>query len=178
MDNGIIAVRYAKALLKFSKENKEETAVYDEMKQLSGALLRVEGLHNTLLNPTFSTVQLRELLVAAGGATSKSYVRFMDLLIENKRVDLVDRISVAYQTLYREEKHLTTGRLTMASQPTKTVEDRMRTLLAQRTDHSVDFEVNVDPEIQGGFILEYDCYRMDASVKGQLRELHRALRNG
>jgi F-type H+-transporting ATPase subunit delta len=35
----------------------------------------------------------------------------------------------------------------------------------------VEFATEVNPDIIGGFILEYDTYRMDASVKAQLNNI-------
>ena len=42
-------------------------------------------------------------------------------------------------------------------------------------DASVEFDTKVDETIQGGFILQLDDQRMDASVKGQLRYLREEL---
>ena len=36
---------------------------------------------------------------------------------------------------------------------------------------TVEFETEVNPDIIGGFILEYDTYRMDASVKSKLNSI-------
>ena len=35
----------------------------------------------------------------------------------------------------------------------------------------LEFETEVNPDIIGGFILEYDTYRMDASVKAKLNSI-------
>ena len=39
----------------------------------------------------------------------------------------------------------------------------------------VEFQVREDPSLLGGFVLEYDTYRMDASVKAQLARIKRQL---
>ena len=52
---------------------------------------------------------------------------------------------------------------------------RLQQLVSQHADGKVDFEVEVDASLMAGFILEYDTYRMDASVKGRLAGLKRAL---
>ena len=41
----------------------------------------------------------------------------------------------------------------------------------------LEFETEVDPDIIGGFILEYDTYRMDASVKSQLSNILNTLKS-
>ena len=59
-----------------------------------------------------------------------------------------------------------------ASQPSQQVEARLRQLVGSKTSGSkVEFVSEVDPDIIGGFVLEYDTYRMDASVKTGLRKI-------
>ena len=41
---------------------------------------------------------------------------------------------------------------------------------------TVEFETEVNPDIIGGFILEYDTYRMDASVKSKLNSILNTLK--
>lgn len=84
-------------------------------------------------------------------------------------------IAHAYVTLYRKEKHLVKGRLVVAKSVSEHVAQRLQAIVEARTDSKVDFEVLVDENIGGGFILEYDTYRLDASVKTQIEKLHRAL---
>ena len=40
----------------------------------------------------------------------------------------------------------------------------------------LEFETEVNPDIIGGFILEYDTYRMDASVKTKLNSILNTLK--
>ena len=47
----------------------------------------------------------------------------------------------------------------------------MRQMVESKTRGTVEFNTEVDPDIIGGFILEYDTYRMDASVKTGLRKI-------
>ena len=50
-------------------------------------------------------------------------------------------------------------------------EAKMKQMVESRTQGTVEFQTEIDPEIIGGFILEYDTYRMDASVQSQLRNI-------
>ena len=50
-------------------------------------------------------------------------------------------------------------------------EQKMRQLVEGRTNGTVEFQTEVNPNIIGGFVLEYDTYRMDASVKKQLNAI-------
>ena len=48
---------------------------------------------------------------------------------------------------------------------------KMRQMVESKTNGTVEFESQVNPDIIGGFILEYDTYRMDASVKTKLNSI-------
>ena len=50
-------------------------------------------------------------------------------------------------------------------------EQKMRQMVESKTNGTVEFETEVNPDIIGGFILEYDTYRMDASVKSKLNTI-------
>jgi len=52
----------------------------------------------------------------------------------------------------------------------------MRKVVEAKTQGTVEFETQVDPDIIGGFVLEYDTYRMDASVKSRLNDILNTLR--
>ena len=47
----------------------------------------------------------------------------------------------------------------------------MRQMVESQTNGTVEFETEVNPDIIGGFILEYDTFRMDASVKSKLNTI-------
>ena len=52
----------------------------------------------------------------------------------------------------------------------------MRQMVESKTNGTVEFETEVNPDIIGGFILEYDSYRMDASVKAKLNSILNTLK--
>ena len=51
-----------------------------------------------------------------------------------------------------------------------------RRMVESKTQGTVEFETEVNPDIIGGFILEYDTYRMDASVKSKLNNILNTLK--
>ena len=52
----------------------------------------------------------------------------------------------------------------------------MRMMVESKTNGTVEFETEVNPDIIGGFILEYDTFRMDASVKSKLNSILNTLK--
>ncbi len=180
MDIGIVSVRYAKALLRFASENNEAEQVYEEMKRLSALYVRFPKMQDAMLNPILSDEQKTELLSAAcmsEGKPSASALRFIKLVTEKKRCGLMLFIAHSYLTLYRKAKNITNGKLVVPVKISAEVSNKLRAIVEQQANCQIDFEVLVDSEIEGGFILEYDTYRLDASLKSQMERLHRALKN-
>jgi F-type H+-transporting ATPase subunit delta len=82
----------------------------------------------------------------------------------------------SYITLYRQKKNVIRGRLITATAVSQATEQKMRQMVESRTNGTVEFESEVDPDIIGGFILEYDTFRMDSSVKTKLKSILNTLK--
>lgn len=176
MDLGVISVRYARALLKCSLEAKQEDKVYGEMTLLAKNYIDVPELRKTIANPMLPAEKKETLLLAAvGGEACDITRRFIKLVLKEGREPVMQFIANSYITLYRQHKNITSGKLTTAVGVTPEIEDKMRRMVQQRTDGTVEFTTEVDPDIIGGFILEYDTYRMDTSVRSQLNKILKQL---
>ena len=172
MDLGVISIRYARALLKCSVESKVEDKVYQEMQSLAESYIKVPELRRTIDNPMIAREKKTELIkVAAGGNVSKVTEKFIDLVLSESRESVMQFIANSYITLYRQQKNITRGKLTTAVPVSDAMEQKMRKMVESRTKGTVEFSTEVDPEIIGGFVLEYDTYRMDTSVKSQLNKI-------
>lgn len=97
------------------------------------------------------------------------------MLIKKQRTELVVRIAFSYGTLYREKNHIVRGRLVLPAEVDEKSLIRLREMVEAKASGKVDFEKVVDPSILGGFVLEYDTYRLDASVRGQLSRIREEL---
>ena len=167
MDLGLISVRYARALFKASVEAKNSDKVYADMQVLAASYAEVPALKATIDNPMLSKSQKGDLLTSATGSTSCELTkRFIGLVLDEGRENIMQFIANSFITLYRKQNNLIKARLVTASQPSQQVEARLRQLVGSKTSGSkVEFVSEVDPDINGGFVLEYDTYRMDASIK-------------
>ena len=172
MDIGVISVRYARALLKSATEAKIEDAVYTEMQQLAKSYVEVPQLRFTIDNPMLSKEKKEALLLTAVGSKPSPLTKaFVQLVLKEDREGVMQFIANSYVTLYRQQKNVIRGRLITAAAVSPATEQKMRQMVEGKTNGTVEFESEVDPDIIGGFILEYDTYRMDASVKTKLNSI-------
>jgi len=169
MDIGVISVRYARALLKCSTEAKIEGKVYMEMQTLAQSYISVPELRFSIDNPMLSKENKEQLLISAvGGQPSETTLAFIKLVLKEGRESVLQFMANSYITLYRKQKNIIRGKLTTAAAVSPVIEKKMRQMVESKTNGTVEFETEVNPELIGGFILEYDTYRMDASVKAKL----------
>ena len=84
-------------------------------------------------------------------------------------------IAQAYVTLYLKRKRIIKGRLIVPMATPEIICQKLQEIIEKRTNCNIEFKVEIDASIAGGFILDYDTYRLDASLKTQLKELRDAL---
>ncbi len=177
MDLGVISVRYARALLNSATDMKQEDAVYTEMQLLSQSYLQVEALRSTIDNPMLGKDKKEALLLTAyGGKVTDLTKRFLQLVLKEGREKSLQFMAASYVTLYRKQKNVTRGKLTTAVAVSPETEGKMKAMVESRTHGTVEFNTEVDPDIIGGFVLEYDTYRLDASVKTKLNTILKQLK--
>ena len=177
MDIGVISMRYARALLKSATDQKQEDAVYQEMMTVAKSYLDVPALRHTIDNPMLSKDKKEALLlVAAGEKPCELTKAFIALVLKEDRENVMQFMANSYITLYRKQKNVIRGKLTTAARVSVETEQKMRQMVESKTNGTVEFETEVNPDIIGGFILEYDTFRMDASVKSKLNNILNTLK--
>ena len=177
MDIGVVSTRYARALLSTATDAKQETQVYQDMMTLAQSYIEVPQLRLTLADPMFPKEKKQVLLeTAAGKKPTALTCSFISLVLKEGREQFVQFMANAYVTLYRKQKNVIRGKLTTAARVSAQTEQKMRQMVESKTQGNVEFETEVNPDIIGGFILEYDTYRMDASVKTKLNSILNSLK--
>lgn len=171
MEIGVISVRYARALLKGATAVQCEDRVYGEMQALAKSYIEVPELRFTVDNPMLAKAAKKQLLEAACGTQGVGELtsRFISLVLKEDREKYMQFMANSYVSLYRKQKNITRGRLITATAVSPATEQKMKQMVERKTKGTVQFLSEIDPSIIGGFILEYDTYRMDNSVQTQLR---------
>ena len=174
MDIGIIAKRYAKALLDFARLSKSEDKVYAEVLQFIESWNKVPQLSKVLGNPLLPAEQ-KEMVIcqAASSAVSPTFQKFTALVVAHRRESFMLFIAHSYVSLYRKMKHISIGKLITAVPASKSVAHRLEKMVEAESASAVDviLETQVDPSIMGGFIFQIDDLRLDASVRSQFEQI-------
>ena len=172
MDLGVISVRYARALLKGALAEKQEDKLYKEMQILYKSYLEVPELRTTIDNPMLAKEKKQKVLeIACDDDITNLTKRFINLVLKKDREFALQFMAASYITLYRKFKNITRGKLITAADVSLETVEKMKRMVENRTRGTVEFNTEVDKELIGGFVLEYDDYRMNASVKSKLRRI-------
>ncbi len=174
MNEGLIPRRYAKALFKFALEKEQASRVYELMKSLSAAFVVEDGLQQVIANPFVSDSDKIKLLDTAAGATvsDSCYHDFLKLLIENKRVDQIRGIAMAFEDYYRRENNIYRVNVVSAAPMEVDEETRLKSLIERHLGGAtMEYTTAIDTDLIGGFVVNIDSERLDASIKNELKQL-------
>lgn len=171
MNRSIVITRYATALVKYARESGQGALVCSEAEVLEQALRSVPELSRmvTAADDVVSPSNKEQLLQSAlGKQMSQEMSRFLGLLNRKGRMDLVQEILRDFVLMYRRSVGIRKAHLVTVQEPSERLLERLKALIKDKTGDDVIIEVEVDPSIVGGFVLDLDEYLMDASVKHQL----------
>ena len=178
MDNGRISVRYARALFQLAEEQHCEEAVYKGLMRFAhNYLLAIAQFNEVLADPIVAQEEKVKLLeMAVGDPLHDTLKQFITFVAEQKREDKMFLIAMKYMEMYREKHNILSTQVTTATELTEESYEKIKAFIKQTFDADAEMEVHIDPSLIGGFILDIENTRMDASVAGQLNALKNRLK--
>lgn len=174
-----IARRYAKALFDLARASSEGALLETRaaLDRLGKAVARDAALQRLIANPVFTKEQRLEAMRRLAATLSKQslVIRFVELLAQKRRLGLLPEIARAFAEMADAAGGRRHVRLRSA-RPLETPErDRARQRLEAATGQKIELNVEVDPALLGGAVVEIGTMRMDGSVRGRLQDLRRRL---
>lgn len=174
MNNGKISIRYAKALLSSAKEAKVEDKVYSDMITLEGAFAQIDLLKQAMANPTLTKEEKIKLINSVfNNKASKLTQSFITLVVNNSREDYFHRIALSFQELYRKDKNIVVTHLTTAIELDEPIIKKIVSSIEKQENSKVELRTEINPDIIGGYIIDVENKRMDASIIRQLSKLYK-----
>lgn len=177
MISGLIPHRYAKALYKFAGQSDNCRKVYDEMKNVIDAFRENSQLEKVLSNPYVDKEDKRRLLLAAAGKTpGEDYKRFVSLILDHKREEFAYLMALAYRDIYRKANNISEVKITTAVKLPDVEINKLKAVVENSFKNSkFEYEYDIDPDLIGGFVIDVDSVRMDASLYSELEQLRQTL---
>lgn len=171
MNTGIIASRYARALLRLVEETGSGEVVVSQARAILDALASSPELRDAISDPS-------KAFAILGGTKDLSFApelrRFIELLKRNGRLGDIALILKSFEDQYYESKGIVRGKLVLPSEPDAAafkLQDRLKNLIESKTGKTLLLVTEVDHSLIGGFVLEVEDKLLDASVSRQLERI-------
>ena len=177
MNQSIISVRYAKALMMVGAENQCLDAIKADM-ELIGATIKENYLFRQLLdNPVVKPPQKRKVMneLLEKYTHSSLTLNFINIVIRNRREFLLADIARDFIDLYEKSKGIKRARIASATE----MDEREKLLLQQQLNAlfkaNVTMVAETKPDLIGGFVLRVGDQQYDASLSSALKRMRKEL---
>jgi len=178
MDNGRISVRYARALFQLAQQQDCEEAVYNGLTRFAhNYLLAITQFNEVLADPILAREEKVKLIeMAVGEPLHDCLKQFITFVANQKREDKMFLIAMKFMEMYRAKHNILSTQVTTATELSEETYDKIKAFIKQTFNAEAEMDVKIDPSLIGGFILDIENTRMDASVAGQLNTLKNKLK--
>ncbi|SDR84349.1 ATP synthase F1 subcomplex delta subunit [Gillisia sp. Hel1_33_143] len=171
------AQRYAKAILDLAKDQNVAEVVNSDMESISKTIIGSNDLHDVLTSPVLKSNLKKNVLKEIFKDVNQVTLGAFDVLIENKRINILKEVAQTYISLYNEMNHVQVAKVTTAVPLNAELEAKILTKITELTGGGATINNIVDPNIIGGFILRIEDLQYNASVANSLSNLERELKN-
>ncbi|WP_372794454.1 ATP synthase F1 subunit delta [Lutibacter sp.] len=174
MSGSKAAVRYAKAILSFALEQQKEVQVNEDMLLITNTIEESKDLQLLLSSPIIKS-QLKKVAIKEvfSSKVSSLTIGLIDLLIDNKRLSILNDVTKKYTILFDKLKGIEIAIVTTAVPLTEALNKQVLSKVKEITGKEATIENNVNPDIIGGFILRIGDVQYDASIANKLQGLKR-----
>lgn len=177
MKDSRAAIRYAKAVLSLAVENKAADLVERDVRAIAATIADNKELSGLLASPVVKSASKKKVLVEIFKGSHQITLGLIDLLIQNKRISLLEETSFKYIILNEQLKGQDVAFVTTAIPLTPELEKSVLKKVTELTGSKVTLENKVDETIIGGFVLRIGDLQYDASIANKLSNLKREFTN-
>lgn len=171
--SGEIAEPYAQALMSVAQQQNLTEVFGEEMRSLLTLLDESPDFAAMLASPVVSDDNKKAILRSVlGDQANGSFVNFLMLVVDKRRIIFLAAIARQYLTILRQFTNTVLAEVTSALKLTDAQKDQVTAKVKQLTGaQGVELETKVDPEILGGIVIKVGSQVFDSSLRGQLRRV-------
>ncbi len=165
-----IASRYAKSLLDLAQEQGKLERVLEDVKAFKKATEQRDFellLKSPIVNTDKKQAIVKEIF---DGKFDPLTMTFLEVIMRKGREKYLAPIADEFVNQYKKAKHISTVYLTTAApiEPESLQVIKMQLMTSDVTDNNVEIKTKVNPDLIGGFVIEFDDKLYDASVAHKL----------
>lgn len=170
-----IADRYAKSIIDLAQEQGSLESTKEEIEALKEVCSN-KDFYLMLKSPLINADKKQRVFDAViGRKLSKMTSTFFGILLRKSREGYLPEVADEFLARYKRLQHVSSVKLTTATPVDDTVKREIlsRLVASPNTDDNVEIQTEVDATLIGGFILEFEGKRYDASVAHKLAQLEK-----
>lgn len=149
------------------------TAAWSQALALSARIAADPQVQTMLAHPQLGTDDAVALLMAGDG--DEAYARFLALLAENRRLELLPEIAGLFEQQRADAERIIKARVTSAAELQPAELANLINALRTRFGREVEVETAVDASLIGGAVIDTGEVVIDGSLRGKLDRLGSAL---
>ena len=166
------AARYAKAVLELSIQKGTKRETFEQMKDVLNTLQGSKELKVMLKSPVVKQADKRAALKQIFSNSTEVILNLMDMLIDNKRGNLLEAVAENFITQYNTSIGAVEAEVSSAIPLDSILEQKVFDKIKEITGATEVRLINkVDPTIIGGFVLRVGDMQYDASIANNFEQL-------
>jgi F-type H+-transporting ATPase subunit delta len=171
------ARRYARALLQVAQTRQAEDSVRRDLAETCALLEAHPELRRAMAHPAVPTARKKHVVAAlfAGRDEGDVFRRFLELLADRERFELLPEVERAYGGLLNEGRGIVSAEAVTAAPLDPARGEALRQALSRLAGAGVELKTREDPRILGGVLVRLGGLTYDGTVRGRLRALREAL---
>jgi F-type H+-transporting ATPase subunit delta len=177
MSIGKIVEPYAEALLELANSNDSLKETTNDVNIISQFLVNSNDLKKFLSNPLITREAKKNVIKdILGEQINPKTLTFLMLLVDRGRISLLENVAQRFLTLsYKTEKieiAKITSSIQLSADQQKDIAEKLKIITGAR---QIKLALKVDPTLIGGFTVEIGSKLIDASIRGQLKQISNLL---
>lgn len=180
MTQGVVARRYAKALIRLAEKQKVSEATGKHLAEISDSIKSSQELQEALESNKVPFVIKQKILgQVLTRIESPVLVRTFSLyLLTKRRFELLSAIAIAFEQLLQEQLGQIEAKVSVTHELSEASIKKMEKTLSLVTGKQVQVETSIDPSLIGGIVTRIGSTVFDGSIRNQLNQIRQSISQG
>ena len=177
MPESSVAKRYAQALFELAEEGHAVLEVRQDLHDLAQLAKNDPSFQRFIANPLIPAHKRNDVISSLTGSIHALTERCLHFIAGKKRFSKLPDICQAFETIYNESKNILNVQVSMAHEPSAQQIEGIKEKLAKRFNKEIITEVDVNPDLVGGFKLQVQNEIYDYTVVNKLETFRKQALN-
>ena len=170
-----LARPYAKAAFQYAADANDLQG-WSQNLAVVAAVAQQDAVVKLLSSPSYTAAQQAEKTIEVCGDAINDKIRgFMQVLAENRRLQLLPQIYQQFEVLKANREKTVEVDVVSATEISTEQQNKLASALSAKLEREVNMQVSVDDSLIGGAVVRAGDTVIDGSIRGRLAKLAEAL---